>query len=467
MSQVSAPPVFLLDVYRGDEILPLYSTSVTGTGGEAGHGWAGSTLAYSTYLGGSAADQVYALAIDGAGNAYVAGATNSADFPLANAYQSTNKAIGGGGSNSTAFVSKLNAAGGALLYSTYLGGSTDDVAQAIAVDSASSAYVAGRTCSGDFPTLDAFQGANNSSCASGGSNAFVTKLNSAGSGLAYSTYLGGSGGDVALGIAVDSAGSAVVVGSTTSQDFPVANPLQGKNMASAIGASNAFVSQFNATGNLLTFSTYWGGSGSWGPSQNHTSIPFGDAAAAVALDGADNIYVAGQTGSADFPTAKPFQATNKTATVYGAGPTAFVTKIAQELVSPIAAPLSVTATGGVNQVTLAWSAVGGATSYNIYQGTVSGGESAVPMRTVYGGTTQVVSGLSNGIAYYYEITAVNVNGESAKSSEVSATPAMTAAGGGGGGSAGWGLLSALGLILAMRSGSWRGRAQRRAPVIRK
>jgi hypothetical protein len=415
----------------------------------------GSSLDYSTYLGGSAADQADAVAIDAAGNAYVTGNTNSANFPLANAYQTLNKAIAGGSTNSTVFVSKINPAGSALLYSTYLGGSTSDVPSAIAVDTAGAAYVTGSTCSTDFPTVNAFQSARNSLCA-GGPNVFVTKLNPSGSGLVYSTYLGGTGGgngligDDANGIAIDSTGQAIVIGSTTSQDFPLAQPLQSVNRAAAVGASNAFIAQLSADGSALAFSTYFGGSGSWGPTSVHTTAPFGDSAAAVALDSAGNIYITGQTGSSDFPTEKPYQATNKTTTTYGSAPTAFVTKVFQQTVTAFAAPASLTATASATLATLTWSAVDGATSYNIYEGSAPGAEATSPVQTVYTGTAATFAGLSSGTSYYYVVTAVNVNGESQKSTEVSVTPSVATAKGGGGGSVGWGLLFTLGLTLLHR-----------------
>ena len=145
----------------------------------------GSTLLYSTYLGGSGGDRSQGIAVDAAGNAYVTGQTYSTDFPTRNPFQA---AFGGG---SDAFVTKLDAAGSTLLYSTYLGGSDDERGHSIAVDAAGNAYVTGQTHSTDFPTLHPFQPA----FGGGFFDAFVTKLDAAGSTLRYSTYLGGSGGE--------------------------------------------------------------------------------------------------------------------------------------------------------------------------------------------------------------------------------------------------------------------------------
>jgi hypothetical protein len=176
---------------------------------------AGSALVYSTYLGGSGDEGGNGIAVDGAGNAYITGFTSSTDFPMANPLQ---PAYGGG---TDAFVAKLNAAGSALVYSTYLGGSGGEHGSGIAVDAASNAYITGTTSSTDFPMANPLQPAHG-----GGTDAFVAKLNAAGSALVYSTYLGGSGDDNGIGIAVDSAGNAYVTGNTSSTNFPTANALQ-------------------------------------------------------------------------------------------------------------------------------------------------------------------------------------------------------------------------------------------------
>jgi hypothetical protein len=170
---------------------------------------AGSALVYSTYLGGSEDDSGRGIAADGSGNAYVAGYTSSTDFPTANALQPEYGGV------YDAFVTKLDAAGSALVYSTYLGGSSDDFGNGIAVDASGHAYVTGYTASTNFPTRHAFQGANR-----GGLDAYVTRLNAEGSGLVYSTYLGGSAGDVGFGIAVDRFRHTYVTGRTGSTNFP-------------------------------------------------------------------------------------------------------------------------------------------------------------------------------------------------------------------------------------------------------
>jgi hypothetical protein len=167
---------------------------------------------YSTYLGGSGNDGGNGIAVDSAGNAYVTGGAGSPDFPVtAGALQTV---CNGCPSYGDVFVTKMNPSGSALVYSTFLGGSGIDQGSGIAVDGEGNAYVTGLTYSTDFPTMNPLQAVNH-----GTVNAFVFKLNPAGSALVYSTYLGGSGSDQASGIAVDSAGNAFVTGGTSSADF--------------------------------------------------------------------------------------------------------------------------------------------------------------------------------------------------------------------------------------------------------
>ena len=242
----------------------------------------GSALVYSTYLGGSDASWGAGIAVDNSGDAYIIGSTNSTDFPTMNALQPT---FGGGPSD--AFVAKINPSGSALLYSSYLGGSSQEFGSQIAVDSAGNAYVTGQTLSTDFPTTPgAFQrvcGGRSTGCF----DAFVAKINPTGSAFIYSTYLGGSGIDDghAGAIAADDAGNAYVTGDTGSTDFPTMNPLQASNA----GAVNAYVTKINPTGSALVYSTYLGGS------------KF-DWTNAIAVDGTGNVYLTGQSLSSDFPT---------------------------------------------------------------------------------------------------------------------------------------------------------------------
>jgi hypothetical protein len=261
----------------------------------------GSGLAYSTYLGGSFDDVAAGIAVDASGSAYVTGYTYSNggdtgdkpnDFPTtAGALKTASPAL-----QYDAFVSKLTSDGTGLAYSTYLGGSFDEKAAAIAVDSSGSAYVTGYTYSNggdtgdkpnDFPTT---AGAYQTKSVAGQIDAFVTKFTPDGSGLLYSTYLGGSFDDSATGIAVDASGSAYVTGWTVSFDLPNDFPTTSDAyQTSAPGQLDGFLTKLAADGSALSYSTYFGGAND-------------DVATAVALDPSGNVYIAGETASTDFPT---------------------------------------------------------------------------------------------------------------------------------------------------------------------
>ncbi|MBW2062185.1 MAG: SBBP repeat-containing protein [Deltaproteobacteria bacterium] len=258
----------------------------------------GTALVYYTYLGGSGQDIGRSIAVDASGHAYVTGDASSIDFPLANPLQETF-----GGSPTDAFVARLNASGSELVYSTYLGGSSNDRGKAISVDSLENAYVTGETLSSDFPILNFYQDQ-----LSGSWDAFVTKISATGT-LAYSTFLGGSKTEEGFGIAVDSSGNAYVTGETSSPNFPILNSYQDQLR----GSWDAFVTKLNAAGSDLVYSTFLGGGGD-------------DIGTGIAVDSSGNAYVTGFTESSDFPTtsttSSPYQGT------YGGGyHDAFVTKL--------------------------------------------------------------------------------------------------------------------------------------------
>jgi hypothetical protein len=245
-------------------------------------------LTYSTYLGGSNDEAAVDIVVNSAGEAYFVGNTKSTNFPIVDGYQSSM-----GSASQVGFIAKLNAAGTALVYSTFLGGDGASRVSGIALDSSDNAYVVGDTSSTNFPTLNAIQSINSNRF---GTTGFVTKLNAAGSALVYSTYLGGNGQvipDYVYNVAVDSLGNAYVVGDTGSTNFPTVNAIQ----PSKPGSSSGFVAEIDATGSSLVFSTYLGGSRSGG-------------ASVVALDKTGAIYVGGPTSSPDFPiTADALQPT--------------------------------------------------------------------------------------------------------------------------------------------------------------
>jgi hypothetical protein len=286
---------------------------------------AGTGLIYSTYLGGSSADEATGLAVDSSGNAYVTGYANSSNFPTTpGVVQSTNKSAAIYGWNE--FVTKLNpAASGAasLVYSTYLGGSNEysgPNAMRVAVDKSMNAYVTGIALSTDFPvTPGVFQPINHA--ASQRSDMTLAKLNSTATKLVYSTYLGGSssvyGDDSANGLVVDSAGNAYLVGSTHETDFPVTKgAYQTTSGSVATGGSAGFVTKMNPMGTALVYSTYLGGSGG----------EHGDAADGVAIDSSGDAYITGSAGSTDFPvTSNALQTQNPASFNYGS--VAFLTEL--------------------------------------------------------------------------------------------------------------------------------------------
>jgi hypothetical protein len=267
---------------------------------------------YSTYLAGSNDDLASGIAVDGAGNAYVAGVTLSSDF--AGAAPLHGSIVGNG--NPSAFAVKLGPSGTTLAYSVYVGGNQTDGAQAIAIDQTGSAYIAGYTDSDSgFPvSLGALQTKYTGLPNGNGNNAFITKINPAGSDIAYSTYLGGAVFDVANGIAVDGAGSAYVTGYTQSQTFPTtAGAFQTTfQISDAGGSQHAFASKINPAGTALVYSTLLGGSNV-------------DVANAIGIDIFGDAFVVGGTQSTDFPTARALQPHNATPAAHVGQHDAFVT----------------------------------------------------------------------------------------------------------------------------------------------
>ncbi len=266
------------------------------------------TLSYSTYLGGASNDYGTGIAVDNAGNAYVTGYTNSANFPITSGSFQTTCGGGCSGTSVDAFVTKLDPTGSFLVYSTYLGGVGNDYGNGIAVDAAGDAFIVGQTFSSTFPTTaGAFQtSCSGGSCSSG--DAFITELNPSGSALVYSTYLGGKSVNLGNGIALDSAGDAYVVGYTQSTNFPVTHGAY-KTTCTCSKFTDIFVTELNPSGSALIYSTYLGGS-------------LQDVAYAIALDPSNNAYLTGYTQSTDYPTTPgAFQSSS------GAKITGFVTAL--------------------------------------------------------------------------------------------------------------------------------------------
>ena len=245
----------------------------------------GSTLLYSTYLGGTGSEIGWGIAIDSSNNIYVTGETSSTNFPTtASAFQTTLVGVG------DAFITKLNSAGNALVYSTYIGGSLPvgydkDIGKGIKVDSNGNAYVAGTAYSNNFPLLNAVRGDGYSV------DTFALKMNNTGTALIFSTYLSGNGSEYCTDIALDSADNSYITGETSATDFALVNHFQANQPG-----YDAFVTKLNSTGGWV-YSTYIGGSGN-------------DIANSIAVDNSGNAYIAGDTYSSDFPTKNPYQTTN-------------------------------------------------------------------------------------------------------------------------------------------------------------
>jgi len=249
----------------------------------------GSALLYSTYLGGSQDEDGQGIAVDAADNAYIMGCTASSDFPTKSAFQGTMQGEG------DAFLAKLNASGTALVYSTYLGGNGAETtygfgAGAVAVDETGCAYLTGTTTSSNFPLKNAFQ----TTLGGGDYDAFVTKFNPSGSGLIFSTYLGGSHSDNPWAIAVAPNGNVGVAGHTYSPDFPTRNPFQ----AAISGTKDLFVTVLNPSGSDAVFSTYLGGT------EKQEGF---EASSDIAFSPSNTVGVIGRTDAEDFPVASPLQ----------------------------------------------------------------------------------------------------------------------------------------------------------------
>jgi len=333
----------------------------------------GSALIFSTYLGGSNGDNPYGITYDGTGNVYVVGSTTSKDFPVTPGALRTTFY---GNGYSDAFVTKLNPTGTALIYSTYLGGTSHDEAYSVAADASGNAYVTGRTWSGDFPAVTEFHGfdgfwqafvvkideqgtqllystvfgsgwgtgialdqAGNAYIAGTADyylfptvgafqgnctdyDAFLAKLDPTGANLVYSMCIGGSSVETSSLIALDTAHNAYVTGRTQSADFPVVNPVQavyGGSESCQYNCSDAFVTEVSADGSQILFSTYLGDSGF-------------EQGNGLAVDSTGNIYVTGYSDSDDFPTAHPYDSVRKTT---GTNKSAFITEISPNVsISP-------------------------------------------------------------------------------------------------------------------------------------
>ncbi len=358
----------------------------------------GNSLIYSTFIGGNSFDVGNSIAIDDSGNAYITGSTTSSNYPTTpGAFQTTPGSI---------FVTKLNSTGRRLVYSALLG---VGIGNSITIDANGNAYITGNTSSSGFPTTT---GAFQTNIKNVAGNAFVTKLNSSGSALIYSTCIGGSGfnnssvyGDVGNSIAIDASGNAYIAGSTSSSDFPTTSGAFQTNYLGTYGSYTAFVTKLNSTGSSLIYSTYIGGSG--------VDITQSDFGTSIAIDAGGYTYITGRTINSDFPTTIGAYQT----TLGGTQENAFVTK----LDIPSTGVPSVTlqfsplngSLGNIQPVQLKWMSSAGASSYNLQLSTDSTFATTTVNISDLLDTTFSVSNLSNLITYYWRVNAVNSAGANA------------------------------------------------------
>ncbi|HEV7454615.1 MAG TPA: SBBP repeat-containing protein, partial [Candidatus Saccharimonadales bacterium] len=280
---------------------------------------AADSILFSTYAGGNGDDFGLGLAVDSAGSVYAIGDTNSTDLVTVNALQPFNA----GGFD--AFLAKLTPAGTGIVFATYAGGNADDSGQAIALDASANIYAAGFTSSTNLQLIvNAVQPIKGA-----GYDAFLAKLNTSGTSIIYSTFLGGNNTDAAYAIAADGAGNVYVTGETSSTNFHLVNPLRNSNA----GGRDVFVTKLNASGNAILFSTYLGGSAD-------------DIANAIAADNSGIAYVTGRTGSINFSTSNPIQPTLR------GGIDAFVSKINTTAPSSASNTVQFNATGATVTETL-------------------------------------------------------------------------------------------------------------------
>ena len=358
------------------------------------------TLTYCTYFGGSGQDVAVSLAVDSSGNLYACGETSSADFPTLNAYQST---FGGSGTNpfpGDGFCLKLAANGQSVSFSTFLGGTSDDICENIALTAAGEPCLGGHTTSGNFPVSGAVQGT-----LGGSFDAFCTKLNASGTGLAFSTFFGGSGNEYTRGIGVDSGGNVIFCGITASANFPVQNAFQATYQGGTSVNNDGFIVRLAGTGGPVRYSSFLGGPGADDPRS-------------MALDGSGNPVIVGLTDSVAFPVVAPQQAT------IGGG--AYDTYVMKIVLSLPADPTGLSATlPGTGAVQVAWTdASNNEDNFEIERKGVVGPFVRIQVATLNAVQYQDFS-VQPSTTYTYRVRAVNGDGASGYTGESTVTTPAT------------------------------------------
>jgi hypothetical protein len=391
----AAGGALVVGYYSGSDFPTVNALQGTSGGGSDAfavrYASSGTSVAWSTYLGGGGFDGAEAAAIRADGSVLVAGSTRSADFPTASPIQSTLLGI------EDAFVATIAADGSALTWSTYLGGSASDRGAAVAPGKDGAVWVAGRAASTDFPLVQWVQGTLR-----GTGDGFVARIDADGSSLAFSTFLGGGGDDLVYDLAVNGAGTAYAAGYTTSSDFPVANALQALYGG---GVSDGFVACFDAAGAPLRWATYFGGSDA-------------DACFAAAADASRSVLVAGHSSSANLPQSGGFQAGKS------GGQDAFVAAFRVSPLPPVDCTAALT---GLLQSAVEWVDVSNDESGFLVERSVDGGPFEERATLGAGTTSYPDPGLAPVTSYAYRVRAVSAEGVSGPSNAAGVTtpPAAT------------------------------------------
>lgn len=358
----------------------------------------GSALSWSTYYGGTLTDYCFGIDVDSNGNLYGVGNTISTDFPTVLPYQGT-FAGGTGNFPGDSFLVKIASSGTSASYATYLGGGGFDDCYSVAVNGNGEAYLAGFSSSTNFPTVLPYQPTS----AGGSSDGYLTKFNAAGSGLAFSTYFGGSLVEIPEGIGVDSTGAVTFCGITNSTNLPIFNAFQGTYQGGTPTNNDGYITKFNAQGSVLIYCSYIASNGFDDPK-------------ALCIDANGNALVVGVTGSTAFPTFSPVQGT------YAGGPSdGYVMRVVPVLPD---APVNLAATAqGTSAVQLSWTDVAVTeTGYEMERKTGAGAFAKIATLGV-GAVAMTDNGVAPATTYTYRVRAINNDGASGYSNEASATTA--------------------------------------------
>jgi hypothetical protein len=358
---------------------------------------AGTTVTYATMYGGSGQDVALGIAIDSGGSMFVAGETSSTDFPVQNSIQTT---FGGSGATpfpGDGFCLRLLASGQTLGYATYIGGSSDDWCEQIAVDSQGEACLAGYTSSGGFPTMNPLQAI----LGGGTTDAWCAKINAQGTAFVYSTFFGGTGVEYTRGVGVDSSGNVTFCGLTSSADFPVQNAFQTVYLGGTPVNNDGFAVRLNAAGTKVLYATYFGGPGADDPEN-------------MAMDASGGAVVLGLTDSNAFPLVNPLQSG-----IAGGSYDSYVLRLA---LAPPSAPTGLTAVlQATGSIQVAWTDTSTIEdSFDVERKVGAGAYSKIATNP-FNSTIYLDSAISPSTTFTYRVRAVNTDGPSGYTNEAAVT----------------------------------------------